>query len=106
VFVECESVPFHWRGDAQSWVFARLPDELAADIAELAADAAARGGAARRGLGSVRVEARIGASEWRTSVFPQAEPRGYVLPLKSAVRKAEGVVVGAPVAIRIRLLDL
>lgn len=105
MFVEFDAEPYHWQGDEQSWVFVRLPDDLAADVAELSADAAARAGS-RRGFGSVRVEVRTGASEWRTSLFPQASPRGYVLPLKAAVRKAEGIEAGTPVTVRIRLLDL
>ena len=103
--VEFEAEPFLWQGGEQTWVFIRLPDELAADIAELAADAGALGGG-RRGFGTVRVEVQLGSSSWRTSLFPQASPRGYLLPLKGAVRKAEGVDAGAPVVVRIRLLDL
>ena len=109
MFTEFTAEPFYWQGDTQSWVFARLPRELADDVAELADDARARTGSTR-GFGSIRVEARIGASEWRTSLFPEARsqkrPRGYLLPLKAAVRKAEGIEPGRPVTVRIRLLDL
>lgn len=44
-----------------------------------------------RGFGSVKVRARIGESEWATSVFPSKHHGGYLLPVKAAVRKAEGL---------------
>lgn len=40
------------------------------------------------GFGSLPVRASIGATTWRTSVFPQKESGGWLLPLKAAVRKA------------------
>ena len=56
----------------------------------------------REGFGSVRVEARIGATTWRTSVFP--DKRGYVLPVKKAVRRAESLEVGDPARVTLELL--
>lgn len=58
-----------------------------------------------RGFGSLRVLARIGESEWQTSVFPQkAEggPTEWLLPVKAAVRKAEGLAAGTPTALELR----
>lgn len=43
----------------------------------------------RRGFGSVKVEVRVGASRWSTSVFPQKQG-GWFLPVKKAVCRAEG----------------
>ncbi len=47
----------------------------------------------RSGFGSLKVEALVGESRWRTSVFPD-KTRGWLLPLKAAVRKAEGIGEG------------
>ena len=47
-----------------------------------------------RGFGAIRVTARIGATVWQTSVFPSKETGGYMLPVKAAVRKAEGIGEG------------
>lgn len=52
----------------------------------------------RVGWGAKRVEAQLGASVWRTSLFPTKEGP-YVLPLKASVRKKEGVGEGSPVRI-------
>ena len=47
-----------------------------------------------RGFGSVRVEVTLGETTWRTSVFPEAASGCFVLPVKKAVRRAEGVDPG------------
>ena len=57
-----------------------------------------------RGFGSVRVAARIGASCWNTSVFPSAEAGGFVLPVKAAIRRAEGLAAGEETAVELDLL--
>lgn len=48
---------------------------------------------ANRGFGSIKVTARIGDSTFKTSVFPSKE-LGWLLPVKAAVRKAEGIGEG------------
>ena len=51
-----------------------------------------------RGWGSLKVVATIGESRWSTSVFPSKET-GWLLPVKAAVRKAEGLVEGDAVEV-------
>jgi hypothetical protein len=46
-----------------------------------------------RGFGSLKVRAVIGESSFATSVFPSKEA-GWMLPVKAAVRKAEGLGEG------------
>ena len=78
-----------WLWDARddaSWVFATVPAEVGEEIADMAPP--------RRGFGSVKVTVRVGGSEWRTSVFPDSTLGCYVLPVKKAVRRAEGLDVG------------
>ena len=88
---------FRWQAREQEWVFVALPAELSADIREIPRP--------RRGFGSVRVEARIGLSRWRTSIFPDASQGAYVLPLKRAVREAEGIGVDGVIAVWLEVLD-
>ena len=57
----------------------------------------------RRGFGSVRVEARIGESVWRTSVFPPKDG-GWFLPVKKAIARAERLVGGEVVEASLKLL--
>jgi hypothetical protein len=57
----------------------------------------------RRGFGSVRVEAEIGASRWSTSVFPQ-KGETWFLPVKKAICRAEDLAAGEGVSVRLELL--
>ena len=54
-----------------------------------------------RGWGSLKVVATIGESRWSTSVFPSKET-GWMLPIKAAVRKAEGLVEGDAVVVTLK----
>jgi len=72
-----------------SWHFVRLPDAAAEEVRDLA-DEAWHG--PRRGFGSVKVRATIGVTSWGTSVFPEKESGSFLLPVKKAVRAAEGIV--------------
>lgn len=57
-----------------------------------------------RGFGSVKVMARIGDTEWKTSVFPQAKQSEWVLLVSRKVMRAENLEPGAPVAVTLNLL--
>jgi len=56
----------------------------------------------RGGFGSVKVRARIGGSEFATSVFPSRDP-GWMLPVKASVRKVEGLFEGSEVTVSLEL---
>ena len=95
--IEFEGEIFRWQSREQEWIFVALPAPLSAEIAEIPRP--------RRGVGSVRVEARIGLSTWRTSIFPDAAQGAYVLPLKRAVREAEGIGAEGIVSVCLDVLD-
>lgn len=57
----------------------------------------------RRGFGSVKVEVTIGASRWRTSLFPQ-KSGGWFLPIKKPVRVAEELAYGELIEGELELL--
>ena len=49
------------------------------------------------GWGMIPVAARIGGTDFTTSLWPK--DGGYVVPLKDAVRRAEGIQIGDEIAI-------
>lgn len=53
------------------------------------------------GWGVIAVRARIGGSDWETSLFPRN--RGYVLPVRDAIRHAEGLVLGDVVSVEMAI---
>ncbi len=55
----------------------------------------------KRGWGAIKVCAQVGDSIWDTSLFPDKASGGWMLPVKAAVRKAEGLVAGDMVVIAI-----
>lgn len=79
-----------------AWYFVTLPHEVADEIEE-------RTAATTRGFGSVRVEVTVGSTTWQTSVFPDSKSESYALPMKRAVREAEGLVDGRVVDLTLRL---
>jgi hypothetical protein len=82
---------------AESWTFVSLPAEASEDIRELIAGP-------RRGFGSLRVQVTVGRTTWKTSIFPG--DTNYVLPIKRAVRTAEGLEEGDVATITVELIDL
>ena len=98
MIIEFGSDVFRWDAREDSaWFFTAVPPELSAEIREIPRP--------YRGFGSVRVRARVGGSEWATSIFPSSDSGSYVLPLKKAVRDAESLVEGGPVTVRLDILD-
>lgn len=45
----------------------------------------------KKGWGSLPVKVTIGATEWKTSIFPDKKTGTYLLPVKKAVRVTEGL---------------
>ena len=90
-----------WVWDAAtkgSWFFVTVPEDVSFELRIEAG--------VPRGFGSVRVEATIGGSVWRTSVFPSSDQPGcYVLPVKKSVRSAEGIREGDQFNASVRAIE-
>lgn len=82
-----------WRGPAP-FVFVPVPPDESEVIRESANELT-------YGWGVIPVEATIGTTTFTTSLFPR-EGR-YLLPVKVAVQRAEGVAVGDEVSVRMRV---
>lgn len=89
--IEFTGEVFEWRGPAP-FNYVAVPEAESAEVRAVAS-------AVTYGWGMVPVTVRIGGTEWRTSLFPK-EGR-YLVPLKDAVRKAEGIGAGDVVAVRL-----
>ena len=83
-----------WRGPAP-YLFVPVPESHVGEIAY-----AAR--LASYGWGCVPVEARIGGTDFATSLFPR--DGAYLLPVKVAVQKAEGMALGDLLDVEIRVV--
>lgn len=54
--------------------------------------------------GFVKIKARIGESEWNTSLFPHTETKIYLLAIKKSIRQREGIVEGENIAVNFTIL--
>ena len=78
-----------WRGPAP-YYFVPLPEDEAAEVRDVAA-------MATYGWGVVPVVAEVGGATFETSLFPR--DGGYLLPLKAAVHRPQGLVPGDDVTV-------
>jgi len=80
---------WYWKGPAP-WYFITVPEQECADLQATSAFLS-------YGWGMIPVTVRIGATEWKTSLFPK--DGSYVVPLKAGVRTAEGLQEGDTVTV-------
>ena len=86
--LEFEGDVYEWRGPAP-YYFVRVPDDESQALHDVAH--------VSYGWGMIPVTARVGGTEWRTSLWPK--DGGYIVPLKDAVRRAERIEDGDVVGI-------
>ena len=89
--IEFEAPVWYWRGPSPFY-FVSVPAEQAAQLRAVSS-------LVTYGWGMVPVQALVGATRWKTSMFPKNG--SYVLPLKDAVRRAEGLGEGDVVQVRL-----
>jgi hypothetical protein len=94
--IEFESAVTRWEKRVDDWFFATMPEEISVELRDLPAPP--------RGFGSLRVQARIGASIWNTSIF--FDGAAFVLPLKKAIRTAQDISEGDVVLVDLDVIDL
>jgi hypothetical protein len=82
-----------WKGPAP-WHFITVPEAESLDVEATSA-------VVSYGWGMIPVTARIGATEWETSLFPKDDR--YVVPVKAAVRRAEELELGDIVVVRLTI---
>lgn len=82
-----------WRGPAP-FVFVPVPPELSAEIKAISSRVT-------YGWGVVPVRVQIGETEYRTSLFPKDGI--YLVPIKAVVQKAERVILGELVNVRLEV---
>ena len=83
----------HWRGPAP-FHFVTVPEEQSAAIEAVSS-------LVTYGWGAIPVKARIGGTNFTTSLFPKGDL--YLVPVKDAVRRAENLTLGDEVTVELRL---
>jgi hypothetical protein len=93
VVLEVSGEIIHWRGPSP-FHFVTVPEEQSAAIEAVSS-------LVTYGWGAIPVNARVGQTDFRTSLFPKGAL--YLVPIKDAVRKAEGLALGDHVTVRLQL---
>ncbi|HTX89791.1 MAG TPA: DUF1905 domain-containing protein [Anaerolineales bacterium] len=91
--IEFEGKIWYWRGPAP-WYFITVPAKECRDLTAISA-------IVTYGWGMIPVTARIGATEWKTSLFPK--DGRYIVPVKASVRTAENLVQGDQVTVQLEI---
>jgi hypothetical protein len=88
-----DGVVWEWRGPAP-YHFVTVPPDEVAEITEVAR-------AVTYGWGMVPVEVRVGDTVSTTSLWPR--DGGYVVPLKDALRRPEGIALDDVVTVTLTI---
>lgn len=94
--IEFSGEIWSWRGPAP-YHFVTVPEDQSDQLRAVA-------GAVTYGWGMIPVRARLRATRWDTSLYPK--DGGYIVPLKDAVRQAEGLEVGDAVSVQLTVRGL
>ena len=91
--LEFTGVIWFWRGPSP-WYFVTVPAEQSRALNVIS-------GLVTYGWGVIPVHARIGKTEFTTSLFPKDDR--YLVPVKASVRKAEDLDEGDEVTVRLEV---
>ena len=84
---------FYWRGPAP-FLFVAVPEQSSRELKAISS-------MVTYGWGVIPVQARIGKTDWKTSLFPK-EGR-YLVPIRKSVQKSENLEVGDSVSIQLEI---
>ncbi|MGB4677388.1 MAG: DUF1905 domain-containing protein [Aggregatilineales bacterium] len=87
--IEFDGEIWFWRGPAP-WFFVTVPQTESDDLKAILSYVT-------YGWGMIPVRARIGETEWETSLFPK--DGRYIVPIKASVRRAENIDEGDTVTV-------
>lgn len=91
MIIEFDGEIWYWRGPAPFY-FVTVPAEESEDLQVISE-------AVTYGWGMIPVQAHIGQTKWKTSLWPK--DGRYIVPIKAAVRKAEKIAEGDQVTVRL-----
>ncbi|MDZ4766885.1 MAG: DUF1905 domain-containing protein [Chloroflexota bacterium] len=95
MIIQFDDPIFFWRGPAP-WFFVTVPVEQSNDLKAISSRVT-------YGWGVIPVQARIGSTEWNTSLIPK--DGRYLVPIKASVRKAEQLQEGDLVMVQLDVED-
>jgi len=89
--IEFSGKIWYWKGPAP-WHFVTVPAKQCRELKSILR-------IVTYGWGMIPVDAQIGETRWKTSLFPK--DGSYIVPIKAIVQKAENLEVGDKVTLRL-----
>jgi hypothetical protein len=80
-----------------AWHMLFLPKGLSRDLRKFFEGATG-------GFGSLPVEATVGKTTWRTSIFPESKDGAFLMLIKAEVRKKENIKAGDLLSLTLKIL--
>lgn len=93
MIIEFEGKILFWHGPAP-YYFVTVPEEQSLDLKAIS-------GFVTYGWGVIPVCARIGQTEWKTSLFPK--DGRYLVPIRANVRKVEDLDIDDEIKVRLEI---
>lgn len=93
MIIKFEGKIFHWRGPAP-FLFVAVPETQSADIKSVSK-------LVTYGWGVIPVLAKVGKTQWKTSLFPK--DGRYLVPIKLVVQRAENLKEGDEIKLQLKL---
>lgn len=93
MIIKFEGKIFHWRGPAP-FLFVAVPETQSADIKSVSK-------LVTYGWGVIPVVAKVGKTQWKTSLFPK--DGRYLVPIKLVVQRAENLKEGDEIKLQLKL---
>ena len=91
--LEFSGVIWFWHGPSPFY-FVTVPEEQSLNLKVIS-------GLVTYGWGMIPVQAQVGETHWKTSLWPK--DGRYIVPLKDSVRKAESLAEGDEIMIRLEV---
>ncbi len=91
--LEFSGTIWFWKGPAP-WYFVTVPEPQCHDLRAIVRHVT-------YGWGMIPVQAKIGKTRWDTSLFPKDGQ--YIVPIKTAIRKAEKLDEGDEITIQLTI---
>lgn len=91
--IEFDGRIWFWRGPAP-WYFVTVPELQSLDLKAIS-------GFVTYGWGMIAVNAQIGKTRWKTSLFPK--DGRFIVPIRASVRTAENIDLDDNVTVRLEV---
>jgi hypothetical protein len=86
-----------WKSEGPGgWYFITIPSETSKSIRSLHQET-------EEGWGRLKANAQVGRTQWDTAIWFDTKHDAYILPLKAAIRKKEGITEGSYCKLKISI---